>query len=54
MNFRKSRHSGVGNCVEVGVEVGIVGMRDSKNPTGPVLTLNAAAWLTFLNFLKSR
>ncbi|WP_447003226.1 DUF397 domain-containing protein [Saccharothrix isguenensis] len=37
--FRKSSHSGAQNeCVEVAVAGERLGIRDSKNPEGPVLT----------------
>ncbi|WP_033441759.1 DUF397 domain-containing protein [Saccharothrix sp. NRRL B-16314] len=37
--FRKSSHSGAQNeCVEVAVAGERLGIRDSKNPDGPVLT----------------
>lgn len=48
-NWRKSRRSGGGdNCVEVAFATnGSVGVRDSKNPTGPVLTFTPAEWEAF-------
>ncbi|OIJ87669.1 DUF397 domain-containing protein [Streptomyces colonosanans] len=53
--WRKSSYSdnGGGNCVEVAHEatrgnVGAVLVRDSKNPTGPTLTVSAGAWTAFL------
>lgn len=46
--FRKSSHSGVGNCVEVALDATGVLVRDSKQaPGGTVLTLGAAAWRRF-------
>jgi hypothetical protein len=44
--WRKSSYSGqAGNCVEVAdAASGIVAMRDSKDPNGPVLVLAAGAW----------
>jgi len=49
-NWRKSRQSGAsgGQCVEVGSEPGIIGIRDSKNPCGGQLTVNSAAWTIFV------
>ena len=35
--WRKSGHSGDGNCVEVAFVAGAVGVRDSKDQTGPNL-----------------
>jgi hypothetical protein len=46
--FRKSSHSGSStNCVEVAA-AGTVLVRDSKDPGGPVLTLTAAQWRSFI------
>ncbi|WP_158885364.1 DUF397 domain-containing protein [Amycolatopsis anabasis] len=49
--WRKSSHSQGENteCVEVAfLPEAAVAVRDSKNPTGPVLTYPPAAWLAFL------
>ncbi|MFI7195391.1 DUF397 domain-containing protein [Nocardia nova] len=45
----KSSHSGTGqDCVEVAHLVGgIVGVRDSKNPTGPALLFTPDEWDAF-------
>ncbi|ALC21324.1 DUF397 domain-containing protein [Streptomyces pristinaespiralis] len=54
--WRKSTYSNGdgGNCVEVcDAHTGIVPVRDSKLPHGPVLTLTAPAWTSFVTFLKS-
>ncbi|MEO3923853.1 DUF397 domain-containing protein [Micromonosporaceae bacterium B7E4] len=49
---RKSSRSGQGNCVEVAGDLdGLVGVRDSKEPHGPVLTFTPPAWRTFLSAL---
>ena len=48
--WRKSTRSGGtgGNCVEVAHNLpGVVAIRDSKNPDGPVLTLAPAQWRSF-------
>ncbi|WBB72396.1 DUF397 domain-containing protein [Micromonospora sp. WMMD1128] len=48
--WRKSTRSGSngGDCVEVADNLpGVVAVRDSKNPAGPVLTFTPAAWTTF-------
>ncbi|WP_412541732.1 DUF397 domain-containing protein [Longispora sp. K20-0274] len=46
------RSSGQGdNCVECTFDFvadGVVGVRDSKDPTGPVLAVPTADWRTFL------
>ncbi|MFJ2217490.1 DUF397 domain-containing protein [Streptomyces sp. NPDC101062] len=47
--FRKSSYSNqTGECIEVALNVPrIVAVRDSKNPTGPLLQLTPAAWSAF-------
>jgi hypothetical protein len=49
-NWHKSTRSGGGdNCVEVGVAPdGRVGVRDSKDPSGPVLVVSREGWQQFL------
>ncbi|MBO0853532.1 MAG: DUF397 domain-containing protein [Nocardia sp.] len=51
----KSSHSGGGqDCVEVAfLAEGIVGVRDSKDRTGPVLAFNAGQWDTFTTAVES-
>ncbi|WSJ06080.1 DUF397 domain-containing protein [Streptomyces phaeochromogenes] len=47
----KSSYSGDngGNCIEVAPAFpGIVPVRDSKNPTGPVLLIRRSAWAVFV------
>ncbi|MRH92588.1 DUF397 domain-containing protein [Nocardia sp. SYP-A9097] len=45
----KSSHSGSqGDCVEVAwLAEGAVGVRDSKNPTGPALVFTPSQWDAF-------
>jgi hypothetical protein len=44
-----------GNCVEVASNLpGIVGVRDSKNPTGPALVFSHSEWSAFLSDVKDR
>ncbi|MER7891413.1 DUF397 domain-containing protein [Micromonospora sp. NPDC094482] len=43
-----SRSSGNGNCVEVGPIAGRVAVRDSKDPSGPVLVFPPVAWRAFV------
>lgn len=54
--FRKSRRSG-GNsqCVEIAFAAdgsGAVGVRDSKDPAGPVLEFTADEWHAFIGGAK--
>ncbi|GHJ52734.1 hypothetical protein Nm8I071_20410 [Nonomuraea sp. TT08I-71] len=50
--WRKSTRSGGngGDCVEVADNLaGVVAVRDSKDPAGPVLTFDPAAWTRFVD-----
>jgi hypothetical protein len=53
--WRKSSRSGnTGNCVEVAGNLsGVVAVRDSKNPDGPALVVEPAAWRTFAEAVKA-
>ncbi|TDC85465.1 DUF397 domain-containing protein [Actinomadura sp. 7K507] len=51
---KSSRSNGTSNCVEVGGLQPGVGIRDSKSPGGPMLTLTAAEWTTFVDVVKAR
>jgi hypothetical protein len=54
--WRKSSRSGDngGNCVEVADNLpGIVGLRDSKDPTGPVLTFEPSRWSAFVTAVRT-
>jgi hypothetical protein len=52
--WRKSSRSGSGNnCVEVADLDNGRAVRDSKNPTGPVLMFTATAWAVFTAGVKS-
>ncbi|MFZ4154058.1 DUF397 domain-containing protein [Streptomyces pseudogriseolus] len=54
--WRKSSYSGNtgGDCVEVAPvwPIGLVPVRDSKNPSGPVVTVGAGAWQAFVDGLR--
>ncbi|MGW3956864.1 DUF397 domain-containing protein [Streptomyces sp. NPDC004752] len=55
-HWRRSSYSNTngGNCVEITEDLpGVVPVRDSKNPHGPVLVVPAAAWDTFVTSLKA-
>lgn len=46
--FKSSRSQPQGECVEVAfIAPGYVGVRDSKNPAGPSLVFDPAAWAAF-------
>jgi hypothetical protein len=54
--WRKSSYSGNGggNCVEVARSLpGVVAVRDSKNPDGPVLTFSRDEWASFIARLQT-
>ncbi|WP_326559033.1 DUF397 domain-containing protein [Micromonospora sp. NBC_01796] len=53
--WRKSTRSdnGGSTCVEVAKNLpGVVGVRDSKDPTGPALTFVPDAWRAFVTLAK--
>jgi hypothetical protein len=54
--WRKSNRSGGngGNCVEVACNLPrAVAVRDSKDPHGPVLTVESAGWRAFVADVKA-
>ena len=56
LNWRKASYSGTngGGCVEVATNMpGIVAVRDSKNPHGPVLLLSRENWADFITRLRA-
>jgi len=51
---KSSRSQSNGQCVEVADNLpGVVGVRDSKDPTGPVLALTPDQWYAFLTGVKA-
>ena len=51
--WRKSSYSsGQGNCVEVAISRAAIGIRDSKDPSGPVLSVRPEEWGAFVRMLK--
>ncbi|WCH91277.1 DUF397 domain-containing protein [Streptomyces moderatus] len=54
--WRKSSHSSDqgGNCIEVAeTPHTTIAVRDSKNPAGPILTLDPAAFTTFVKWTSA-
>jgi Domain of unknown function (DUF397) len=50
---KSSRSSANGQCVEVATGLpGFVAVRDSKDPDGPRLLLDAAEWVAFISAVK--
>jgi hypothetical protein len=50
--WRKSSFSSGGgddNCVEAALASTVAALRDSKNPTGPVLVVSSSAWLALIS-----
>ncbi|MFE3023056.1 DUF397 domain-containing protein [Nocardia tengchongensis] len=45
--FKSVRSTGAKECVEIAFLAGGVGVRDSKNPTGPALVFPPAQWDSF-------
>ncbi|SCE73924.1 protein of unknown function [Micromonospora purpureochromogenes] len=53
VTWRKSTRSAQGECVEVADNLpGVIGVRDSKDPAGPVLTFDPQTWRAFVTLLK--
>lgn len=53
--FKSSRSGGSKECVEVAhLTGGMVGVRDSKNPTGPALVFTPSEWDAFLAGINDR
>ncbi|MET9964768.1 DUF397 domain-containing protein [Streptomyces sp. NPDC006356] len=50
LHWKKSTYSPDGsNCVEIATTPTTIHIRDSKNPTGPQLSLRPTAWADFLS-----
>ncbi|MEV4540176.1 DUF397 domain-containing protein [Micromonospora echinaurantiaca] len=53
--WRKSTRSSSHDCVEVADNLpGVVLVRDSKDPSGPVLTVGSRSWRAFVDFARRR
>jgi len=56
LNWRKATYSTTngGGCVEVATNLpGVVAVRDSKDPAGPVLEFTAEEWLAFISGVRA-
>jgi hypothetical protein len=54
LNWRKAQCSvNNGECVELARADGMIAIRDSKDPAGPVLMYSPAEWQAFLHGAKS-
>ncbi|MEU1787663.1 DUF397 domain-containing protein [Streptomyces sparsogenes] len=56
LDWRKSSYSGSegGQCIEVAARPDTVHVRDSKNTSGPILTVAPDAWAEFVAFAARR
>jgi hypothetical protein len=52
LDWRKSTRSDSGGCLEVALDGGIVLVRDSKRPDGPILSISTFAWAVLLAQLR--
>jgi hypothetical protein len=54
--WRKSSFSGAdsGNCVETASQPGTVAVRDSADPSGPMLAIRPTDWAAFTRRLRDR
>lgn len=55
-SWRKSSRSiAQTNCIEVAISAGSIGIRDSRNPTGTVLTFSPPTqWTNFIHQIKTQ
>ncbi|WP_405735141.1 DUF397 domain-containing protein [Streptomyces sp. NBC_01537] len=52
--WRSSHSGGSGNCVEITTDVpGLIPIRDSKNPDGPVLLFTSAGFSAFVSAIDA-
>lgn len=52
-DFHKASGSGDTGCVEVATRDGLVGVRDSKDRSGPVLVFDDQEWEAFVAGVKN-
>jgi len=53
LNWRKSTQSNSGGCLEAAAADGMVFLRDSKRPDGPIMQISGPAWLVFVAELRA-
>jgi uncharacterized protein DUF397 len=51
--WRKGTRSNSGGCLEAAAAGGVVLLRDSKRPGGPIVSIPARAWLVFVAELRA-
>jgi hypothetical protein len=51
--WRKSTHSGSGNCIEATPVPDGIAVRDAADPHGPALAFTRRTWTTFTAVLKN-
>ncbi|ELS54512.1 DUF397 domain-containing protein [Streptomyces viridochromogenes] len=55
LHWKKSSYSpDASNCVEIATTPTTIHIRDSKDPTGPHLTLPPSAWAHFLSYTAAK
>lgn len=52
LRWQKSSLSGASGCVETAPSAGLVAVRDSKDPAGPVLRYTRHEWAVFVEGVK--
>lgn len=53
VTWRKSSFSQGGDCVELAHSRNLILVRDSKDPSGPILSFTVAGWSSFIAGIKS-
>jgi len=52
LDWRKSRRSNSGGCLEIALDGKLVLLRDSKHPADPILSISPRAWRAFLERVR--
>jgi Domain of unknown function (DUF397) len=54
LDWRKAKRSmNNGNCAEVAAMIGMIAVRDSKDPQGPILQYPVFSWRSFLTAARN-